>query len=97
MKAHPEGQKFKYFFRHAFVYRDKSDGLDCNETCHTDIICALVHITEENFKDCLVEQGVIEDLPTKPTPIIMTTTTTTSTKTTSTTTTSTITKIVLKP
>merc|ERR1712018_676095 len=65
MKAHPEGQKFKYFLRHAFANRYKTDGLDCNTTCQSDIICAIVHITKENFKDCLVEQGVIEDLPTK--------------------------------
>jgi len=87
MKQNPEGSQFKMFLRHAFVNHDVLDGLDCNKTCQSDIICSLTHITEENFKDCLVEEGVLhpESLPTPPNPIQMTTLkTTTSTSTTTT-------------
>ena len=81
MKANYSGQTFKYFMRHSFVLHDKSDALDCNETCHADIVCALIHITEENFKDCLMEMGVKQNpVPELPTPIKMTTTTTSTTK-----------------
>ena len=89
MKANPSGEIFKNFWRHSFVLHDKTDGLDCHETCHADIICSITHITEENFKDCLIERGVAkeqinppkENLPTPPVPIKMTTTTSTTTTT----------------
>ena len=54
MKANPSGEIFKNFWRHSFVLHDKTDGLDCKHTCHADIICSITHITEENFKDCLI-------------------------------------------
>ena len=89
MKANPSGEIFKNFWRHSFVLHDKTDGLDCHETCHADIICSITHITEENFKDCLIERGVAkeqinppkENLPTPPVPIKMTTTASTTTTT----------------
>lgn len=80
MKANASGQNFKYFMRHAFVLRHVTDALDCNDTCHADIICALTYITKENFEDCLIEMGIKKNtMPTLPTPIKMPTTTTTTT------------------
>lgn len=88
MKVDPQGVIFKHFMRHAFVLHNKSDGLDCNSTCHADIICTITEFTEENFKDCLVEKAVLHGLD----PV----TSTSTTPTTTTLATSTTTRKVLK-
>ncbi len=81
MRLDPEGQAFELFIKHAFVLNYKSFAMECNATCHADVICTIAHITQDNFKDCLIEQGVMhaEELPTPPTPIQMTTVATVTT------------------
>jgi hypothetical protein len=77
MRSKPSGFIFKQFWRHAFVLRDHSDGLDCNSTCHAQVVCAIRYITKEDFTDCLAIHDV--DLPILPNPDEAAATTTTTT------------------
>ena len=70
MKRDPNGTTFKYYLRHAFVERNKNDGLDCNKTCVADIICTITNFVKDDFVDCIEEQELHKGLPTESPPAV---------------------------
>jgi len=45
MKQDRENSKFKSYHRQTWVLHDPSAYIDCNDTCHTIFMCAMVHFT----------------------------------------------------
>jgi hypothetical protein len=45
MKQDRENSKFKSYHRQTWVLHDPKDRIDCNDTCHTIFMCAMVHFT----------------------------------------------------
>ena len=52
IKTNRTSESFKYFWRHSFVLRIKSD-LDCDDMCAINITCAIFNIRTDDFKDCV--------------------------------------------
>ena len=77
IKDYPQNETFKMYWRHAFVKRDTTDGLDCDENCKKVVICSFTHVRKDEFKDCLVESGIPHEAT--PPNIIPTTTSTPTT------------------